>query len=261
MKIVEFASPPGPETQIDADAIVVGRGFAPDQVINLSAVRGARHVVQRDNICYEEELALAKKMVSSPAEFFADPLRAILGCEPSPDALLIITNALTHKRDVLSQLQAFMESQSRTRSVREEVMSASDEIFTNASKNSGVFYREPADGEASVAGRIEFRAHIDENRMTIVCTDTYGLLKVEPVLQRIGAVFKTGIAGAIQNGAAGAGIGSFMIFNTCSSYYLGVDAGKKTVVGCSFQVAPRTKDKTCLSKNIHSVTIESGDRA
>lgn len=239
-----------------ADSILVTEKMPAAQVIQQAHEKGVRHLIQKDGVAFEQEKKLAELMINSPKKFFADPLCEIVGSALAPDKIFRFTcKADESKRGMLVLLREFLEQFNRTKSVRDEVLLAADEIFTNASKNTGVFYSKESSG-VTRPGVIEFVAYIDTERVIILCTDSYGGLEIPSLVGKIRHVYEAGIAGAIQNGDAGAGIGSFLIFNNCSSYYLGVDKNKKTVVGGSFQHTPRSPDKAALSKHFNFVSIE-----
>jgi hypothetical protein len=237
------------------DSILVTQKMPAVQVIEQAYI-GVRHLIQKDGVAFQQEQKLAEVMISSPKKFFLDPLREIICGPAEAEKLFRFTcKAEESKRGMLVQLREFLEQFNRTKSVRDEVLLAADEIFTNASKNTGVFYSKESSG-VTRPGVIEFTAYIDTERVVILCTDSYGGLEIPSLVGKIRHVYETGIAGAIQHGDAGAGIGSFLIFNNCSSYYLGVDKNKKTVVGGAFQHTPRSPDKAALSKHFNFVSIE-----
>jgi hypothetical protein len=74
-------------------------------------------------------------------------------------------------------------------------------------------------------------------------------------LARIDECMKKGVAKSIQNGPGGAGIGSFLIFNASTSFYLGVDRGRKTTVGCALPIAGRAREDYSLPKNLHILVV------
>ena len=237
-------------------SILVTEGMTASDVIECAHERGVRHLIQKDGVSFEKEKKLAEVMINEPAKFFADPLRAIIGGDPQTDrAFSFQCTATETKRALLVKIREFLDQHEKTKSVRDEVLLAADEIFTNASKNTGVFYSKESIG-VTRPGVIEFVCYVEVDRVVILCTDSYGGLVIPNLVGKIRHCYEKGIAGAIQQGDAGAGIGSFLIFNNCSSYYLGVDRGKKTVVGGSFQHTPRSPDKSALSKHFNFVSIE-----
>lgn len=245
-----------PALKFTQHQILVTENMGPADVISHALSQGAFHLVQKDGISFEKEKALAELMISNPKSFFNDPMRSIV------QELLLKENhftfrcpSTTNKRSVIQYLEDFLHQHPKTKNVHDEVLLAADEIFTNASKNSGSFY-DSAAAHNAIAGDIDFQAYVDQERVIIVCSDTYGRLVIPQLLDKIHFCFQRGVAGAIQQGDAGAGIGSFLIFNNCSSYYIGVEPGKRTVVGVGFQYSPRSPDKESLSKHLNFVSIE-----
>lgn len=245
-----------PALKFSQHQILVTEKMAAADVIDHAYKQGAYHLIQKDGIAFEKEKALAELMISTPRTFFADPISAIVR-EPiaKEHHFSHSCNANSNKKALLQYLEDFLHQHPKTKNVHDEVLLAADEIFTNASKNTGTFYDKSVN-ENVLAGEIEFQAYVDQERVVIVCSDSFGRLVIPQLLNRIGFCFERGVAGAIQNGDGGAGIGSFLIFNNCSSYYIGVEAGKRTVVGVGFQWTPRSTDKASLSKHLNFVSIE-----
>src|SRR5690606_3164966 len=124
------------------------------------------------------EKKLAEIMINEPRKFFADPLRAIINGDPETDRAFQFTCTATEtKRNLLVKLREFLDLHNKAKSVRDEVLLAADEIFTNASKNTGVFYSKDSTGTTR-PGSIEFTAYVDSERVVILCTDSYGGLEI-----------------------------------------------------------------------------------
>lgn len=245
-----------PSLKFSQHQILVTEQMEPADVIQHAMNQGVYHLIQKDGVSFQKEKGLAELMISNPSSFFADPVRSIAQEQLVKENLFTFRcPSTTNKRNVIQYLEDFMHQHPKTKSVHDEVLLAADEIFTNASKNSGSFYDSSA-GQNAIAGEIEFCAYIDQERVLIICSDSYGRLVIPQLLDKIRFCFERGVAGAIQQGDCGAGIGSFLIFNNCSSYYIGVEAGKRTVVGVGFQHTPRSSDKAALSKHLNFVSIE-----
>ncbi len=246
-------------TQYDENSIAIVESLPPGAVIKSAAQGEFLHIIQKSGIHFEAESGVAKIMTETPLNFFKDALSSVLGSEPEPARLYTYQcNALEHKRTLLDGLTNHLQNFSHVRSVRDEALVSADEIFTNASKNAGHFYANIDKQKAKrelLEGKIIFQVYVDIERVIMICSDSFGLLNIPKLLSKISVCYEKGVAEAINDGVQGAGIGSFMIFNNCSSYYLAVEKDKRTVVGCTFQTSPRCRDKGEISKNIHLLSI------
>ena len=73
------------------------------------------------------------------------------------------------------------------------------------------------------------------------------------VLERIRKCMELGVANAIRQGEGGAGIGSYMVFDACLSYYAGVTPGKESVVCVTMPLGLNRRTMAGLPKNIHLI--------
>ncbi|MEK7355834.1 MAG: hypothetical protein AAB250_05265, partial [Bdellovibrionota bacterium] len=155
------------------------------------------------------------------------------------------------KSNTIDQFDAYLKALSGVRPIRDEAMMIADELYTNGAKI-GFDPSRLSKGAVLVRpGIVEFFARSDGMRLVLGVRDSYGLLKFEQVLSRIAKCFEEGMAGSIKQGEGGAGIGSFMVFNACISYYAGVERGKRSVVCVSLPVGIGRREGNAIPKNIH----------
>jgi hypothetical protein len=98
---------------------------------------------------------------------------------------------------------------------------------------------------------IELFAQADAKRLIIGCRDSFGEYDGRMVAERIKSCFDNGVANSIRHGTTGAGIGSYMIFDSCISYYGGSEKGVRTVVCVALPLGIGNRVRTTLPKNIH----------
>ncbi|RYZ75413.1 MAG: hypothetical protein EOP05_07910 [Proteobacteria bacterium] len=245
-------------------AIGVVEEIPANLVIKVTKESQVAHVVQKNGMAYETELALANAMSGNLTEFLDDPLRLILGSnEAAYPSLIVNSEASETKVKTLALFEDYLKSIRGARRIREPAIMMADELYTNAAKNGG--YHGKRNGEKNGAnsseqsgeakpqrpGSIEFFASCDETRLVFGCRDSYGDLGFSTVLNRINECFENGIVQSINNGSGGAGIGSFMVFKACISYYCGVEKGKRTVVAVALPLGSSADELDSFPKNIH----------
>ena len=242
--------------------IGVAEGLAPEDMIRIVHGSDLCHVVQKDSLFFDHEVAAARRMIEDARAFLAYPAEAILNLSTSVLAesaeyksLKLQIPATERKSSVLKQFEEFLSQLPGTHAIRDQAYTVADELFTNAAKNAW------PNGDRTLqplllGGLVEFFAHADRERLIIGCRDTYGLLGFSTVLERIHLCYSKGVAESMHQGGSGAGIGSFMVFNSGISYYAGVDPGRCSVVCVVLPLGLSARKAAKLSKNIHLVSVK-----
>jgi hypothetical protein len=245
-----------PEKPVEPNTIGIAASLRPEDVIDLHLECGMEHIVQRDSISFESEVLLAQNMVSEPAEFFERPLDQIFGVQEAADHFVdfsISCGPDERKNIMLHQFESYLKGLPGTRSIREDALMIADELYTNGAKN-GAPIIGPVDPGAIRPGVVQFVARSDGRRLVLGCIDSYGALEITMITKRIQACFAQGVARSInQNAMNGAGIGSYMVYTTAMSMYIGVHRGHKTIVLCALPLSKRIKNMAALSKNLHTL--------
>ncbi len=254
-KILELSDIPS--FLIDDHEIVVGRDFDPQQVIKMAVEQGALHIVQKNCREFDQEIQVANTMMFEPQDFLKNPLAAILGQKQTSE-LRVDCLAHDHKKVPLEKLEQFISGLHGSRNILHEVVASTEEIFTNASKNSGVFYKHfgnPGSSATEKYGSIRLLAGATKDTLVVGCVDSFGLLDVHSLLARVHACYDKGIAGSISMGSGGAGIGTFLVYSFAMNIYIAVEKNKQTAVFCAYPLGMRAKDFELLPKNLHLISI------
>ena len=225
-------------------------------VVRLANNSKFSHVVQKNGMAFDSEMLTAAAMTGNVLEFLRDPLAIIFGPQPEEgprDALHISNPVHEKKTGALDQFEEFLKSIKGARRIREQALLVADELYTNAIKM-GHPHEKMSTATFARAGTVEFFAEHDGNRLVLGCRDSFGELGFGQVLTRIAHCFDKGVVHSINNGSGGAGIGSFMVFNTCISYYCGVDKGRTTVVCVALPLGVSDDELPSMPKNIHLVS-------
>jgi len=253
-KVVDFSRgeipPPDGKGKIG-----VVEAMNPSDVVRLAHVSNFSHIVQKDGMAFENELKTAEAMTENVMQFLKDPLSVIFGPQPDdqPRANMYVVNPVTEKKtSTLDKFEEFLKSIKGARRIREQAILVADELYTNAMKI-GHPHEKMSTTQFAREGTVEFFAEHDGSRLVLGCRDSFGELGFSQVLTRITQCFDKGVVHSINNGDGGAGIGSFMVFNTCISYYCGVDKGRATVVCVALPLGVADTDLASLPKNIHLV--------
>lgn len=250
LRLIEFNAVGEVASGEYSGAIGVVESLEANQVIEAAKISQLSHIVQKTGLAYERELEVANTMSENLSQFMDQPLQTILGTHEAMYPTCVVSNEATElKAKTLAEFEEFLKGLPGTRRIRESAMMMADELYTNATKAGG-HHKLRSASQSQRDGTIEFFASADSTRLVLGCRDSYGDLAFGQVLNRIHNCFQNGIANSINNGEGGAGIGSFMVFNACISYYCGVEKGKRTVVCVALPLGTKT-DADSLPKNIH----------
>lgn len=259
-----FADASGPENlEAPERAIGVGDGIHPDRLLALALHGDFRHLVQRSNPALETDLLTSALMLRRPEIFLGCPVSSILDPEragASREGELLHFEAavpeLAAKQPAVDSLGRFVDSFPASRRFRYDCILAADELCSNAILSAPTRRRtaeerpEPDPGEPPRPARLF--AGSAGARLIIGCADGYGSLKIAPMLSRMRDCFECGAARMINYGRGGAGIGAFLVFDSCTSLYIAVNPGIRTVICCDFPLQPLgMRARRAIPKNLH----------
>jgi hypothetical protein len=247
-------------------------GLPPEQVLRLATELGYTHVIQKNGLEYGKELQTTEVLVENPAGFFDFPVASIFNptdLSPSGDKRALLADAYFtssgQKRELLDGFIKSMESRSLSRTLIEDISLVSDEMFTNAvfnapfvdsktSKNANVSRQNlEVNFAPDKPGRMRMAA--DETRIMVACEDPYGSLNLNGYLSKIKATYDRGAAATMNFGSGGAGIGSYIIFNTGASLFVGVKQGRATIIACLLPLGLSNRKRALLPKHLHWIQL------
>ncbi len=254
-KIQELSS--CPQQSVEPDTITIAQDFEPRLVVQLAVEKGALHIVQKNSRSFNHELKVADSMMYESKDFMADPLSYILD-KKSDQLFRVECSANTNKKEPLEKLEEYIKSLAGSKAIISEVISSTEEIYTNASKNTGIFYKRlenvnPSKSEKQ--GSISLVAGSTGDTLVVGCIDSFGLLNIQSLMAKVLACYDKGVAKSINMGAGGAGIGTFLVFSFAMNMYIAVEKNKRTAVFCSYPLGMRAKEFELLPKNLHLLSF------
>lgn len=255
----------GPQDQ-PGDIVLVDR--APHvSVLSLCAENGVKHVVQKSNISSTNEIDFSSEMIQSPGGFFQFPLSCIFG-QRNPDLqtelriarIYTAVEQYSDRNTIISNFRTLVQSLTSSPALLNDVLLVVDETLTNAIYNAPYTAgnkksRTSQDDDVRIDPRkkpVLFAGH-DKERIVVGCRDSYGSLNINELVRRIKGCYENNISEMINYGEGGAGIGSFLMFNSCASMYIGVDSGYSTTICCSFPFNLSATKRSEMPKNIHLI--------
>jgi hypothetical protein len=271
-QLLEIASQDELKTDGVLPPLIIGDHLSSLTILQLCTDRGVRHVVQRSNLKPQSETNLAKFMMDHPAEFIKFPISAILGVpNPSVETELKVVDfkvqidSPNSKLGLEEDLKDYARKFKNPSSVIYDISIAADELITNA------LYNAPyVDDQNSTSGpardpnsividpnkRPELFAGSDGARFVVGVRDYYGRLNTCNLIKRIQGCYETNVREQISYKEGGAGIGSYMIFDSCAGMYIAVEKNRSTTICCSFPVGMTARKRSVIPKNIHILNIQ-----
>ena len=267
MKLLEIPDIDSAENLHSSADIVIADQFPAATVLSLYTRRNVRHIVQKSNLGSELEIKLASTMVLAPQQFIDFPLATIFGHE-NPDQKT--ENALAEysfhisdvdqKAEYLDMLEEYVQRFSNPKSLSLDVRAVADEIVTNSVFNAPFVDMENShSGPTRDKGKVMidpakkpygFAGH-DKERLIFGCKDFYGRLNVRKIIARIQLCYQSNPGQIINYGPGGAGIGSFIIFDSCISLYIAVEPNQSTTICCAFPISMAARQRNLVPKNLH----------
>jgi hypothetical protein len=246
---------------------IASQQLGPADVISVAVDHGVQQIVQTANREFAKEIKVSIVMLQNPGCFLECPLSTVLDPDNvSPgreEELTIFKITFSSSREKVSIIEKVREHISPfARSLlADDICITVDELFTNAIYNAPVEGegREAIDRNPEVEARLEkpgtlFLGRV-ENRVVVGCADLYGSLQPERLLKRIHDCYQYGTEKMMRWGPGGAGIGSYMIYESCSGMYIGIEPGKRTIVCCSFPLKTSAIERQMLPKNLHLISF------
>lgn len=255
-------SPEAPRREV---GIGIGEDLTPQEVLQKALQIKIPQIIQKNTFLPDAEKDSAILLYHKINTLFESPLSAILTPQNvSPEQekkLTLLYKEITssnEKRPCLDQLEAALSGLCRA-TLTPDVILVADEILSNAIYNApfvdqtnGTPGASRLNGDVQFDRPAKFMVGHDGERLAVACLDSYGALNVEKLIKRINSCYDTGPAANMNRTVAGgAQIGSFLVFQSCLSYYVAVHPGKYTLVAATFPLQMNRKKREALTKNIH----------
>lgn len=236
-------------------------------LLEICGQKGVKHVIQKSNLKPDSETALAHFMLENPRDFVRDPIGSILGqlqtvteAEEIREKFYEEIKSPLEKFDVIKNLQTFAKKFKNPSSVVYDIALVADELISNALYNAPYVDagntrsgpdRNPQNIAVDPQKRPEIFAGCDGTRIVVGVRDHYGMLNTTQFIDRIRACYEQNPRERISYKEGGAGIGSFMIFDSCASMYVAVERETATVICCSFPIGMGAHKRHSIPKNLH----------
>ena len=248
----------------------------PQEVLDSAVNQQIDNMVQKGSPDLQNEVKTSAMMVVEPMNFINFPVSAILApnnaCKDQEAELAGFRyefSKANEKVDCLTKFREFLSQHPKSANHMSELVSAADELFTNAVFNAPFVSLETNEnpGKDRADNTIEMGSNfkgvlfagVHNDRLVVGCKDPFGTLQLKPLLTKIQNCYRDGVAESMNLGPGGAGIGSFLVFNTGSSYYVAIVKGEATVVSISVPINISARKRSQLPKNLHFFEIEQGE--
>lgn len=251
---------------------------SPVGLLDLVLKTGITQIIQTSSPFFAEEFYFSAGMLCAPENFVKNPVSSILNPLKASDTMerkmtkmSLTFSAAQEKAHILPLIRERLSYYTQSQLLIADIASVADELITNAIYNapfvdfenskSGTCRRDRnvSMGEGK-SGR--FFVGLDSYRVVVGCYDPYGRLNLDSLFARVRNCYVNGVADSMVMGSGGAGIGSYMVYDTSASYYALVDKNKTTQISCSIPLRFSNKQRGGMFKNVHySNTVGEKDES
>lgn len=254
--------------KVENHHIGIGETLPPEDLLKLATEVGFTNICQKQGFEFQRELKSAHALVESPESFLEFPVASILsphGLNRQAERGFVLMDEMfdssAQKRSVLTSVLKALDSKSLAQTMIEDVTAVADEFFTNAvfnapfidtttMRNPGISRQDlEIKYETGLQGRLFLAS--DDSRLVVGVMDPFGALDLKFYLNKIKATYLRGPAATMNFGPGGAGLGSYIIFNTGSSLYFGVWPKRATVLCCVIPLGMSYRKRVQLPKHLH----------
>lgn len=246
--------------------------LSPERVLSLFLSKGVHHIIQEAGPAYDEELRIAKHMSLNPAQFAQFPASILTGAgefsEKTEKSCREFTWNFSHpneKKGLLETVDECMRKITNSWSLIHDARMVTDEIITNAIIHGPFVKMGMCNPEMEQVAQAlgsdpkkwpEVFLAQTADRFFIGCRDFHGSLDLEKMLKRVQICFSIGPGDLINFGRGGAQIGSYMVIEACTSFYLAVESGVSTTLIYGFPKRTIALSRRAIPKNLHIIWLK-----
>ncbi len=250
--------------------IGVAKSARPEASTRDSYEKGLKYLVNSSRADFERELNVAAKMSKEGEDFFKYPVATVFSpnnvSENKESEYKFVEygfNSADDKYKALILLEVELEKISSNEVLVTSARTIVDEMFTNAIYNApeqalGKEQRRAFSGSERVetkSGRIFMGKN--DSFLLIGCEDQYGSLDTKGLMERIHKCYDSGVDSVVNlSKEGGVGIGTYMLFNTATSFYVGVKPGESTIVMCAIPRNLSNRKVQRMAKNFHLLDLK-----
>lgn len=226
---------------------------------------GFEHVVQSGREDFAQELLASSLMTVKPESFFNNPVPFFLSGFDSheivndPDRHLLMRFTKQREKEMLLDwLGMFLDRDARTSTIRELCLQCADEMISNALFNAPILtsgrraYKDlPRHTDIALPNKMaaSIFACFAEGRVVIGCTDAYGSLTKDVLVNHLSDMFNSG-GTDFKFTSGGAGLGVRYMIENAANFYVLVAPGRFTLIAAGF-ILKGLKSNMTASKHIH----------
>lgn len=207
-------------------------------------------VVQR-NQRIKNDLEYAQRLTQFGDQLFTQPMAVQLPNLEFNERVDFTSHM--DKSKVVSKAEELIQ-RSGVQNVSDTLRSIVEELFMNAIFDAPREAIKKGWGVDYVRGKsCSFDFGYDAENFCISCSDPFGSLDVDYLLQRLKIVFDKGAGQSINFGEGGAGLGCFILLENSVQMTIAVRAKKMTFFSCLVPRWSSRKDRVLNSKSLHVV--------
>jgi hypothetical protein len=251
-------------------SIGLAPGFAPGRVLRQAIELNLSNIVQKFSPRYEADIESSKVMLCRPQDYFDFPVSTILSPgrvsemrEEELKGFQFNFQRGSQKESALIDLGNYLAPLLNGSAISDCLLIA-DELFSNAVFNAPYAAQNaqsnevPRDDESVLHRPLktgQLFAGSDENYLVIGCRDEYGTLDPRALIHRLSNTYQNNENRTVREGPGGAGLGTLMIFNACSGFYVGARQGSHSVLCAVIMRKGGMRRRMESPKSLHLLSV------
>jgi hypothetical protein len=264
--VIISADDPVPDKTDPTKIIAIGPGLSTEAALDYLVKSGVRHLLPGDSPDLTLQLQCTAELIAAPSNFIKNPGQMILRTETEHHGVRIKVKGSKDRQFIHSSIEGFIETIPAYMTIKDSLLVIADELVTNAVFNAPTddvlqkhkfahrSRKEDIRLEAGFSAELFIIVH--ESQLLIGCHDHYGSLDCLPFLKRLQNSYSGQQSVQVDMNAGGAGIGSRMVLDHCSSFFAVVREKKDTVICCVLPLHTRMRKIETMSKSLHFVTFK-----
>ena len=202
-----------------------------------------RHVCQEDGFLFEEEKQITNRLVSASDIDWENPINNLFNGSKTEQIIFEITKDL-NKPDLLSKAENFLIVNKVKQTLLQDICLAMEETVSNVLMHAAPHI------QSKRLGRLQIAIDPINVKAGFVCQDFAGKMNVDKMASKINKCYEDGVSNSISMTTQGAGIGSFLVFDGASSYFLFNKTNISSFVGASYAMMA-DKKRLAFTKHFH----------
>lgn len=210
---------------------------------NLIVEHNYKHVCQEDGFQFFEETKIAEKLSNPKTVNWISPIENLFLGQSLELKTLEVTKE-SKKHDLIQEVENFFLINKVKQTLLQDICLAVEETMSNVLMHAAPHI------QSNKIGQIQLAIDPANFKAGFVCQDFAGKMNIDKMLKKIHTCYADGVGNSISMTTRGAGIGTFLVFDGASSYFIFNKQDQSAFVGASYPIMS-DKKRLAFFKHFH----------